>query len=111
PAERPDEADEGRGLRKGLRLRPRGAGSFFRSGVPAGCAESAPVLRTGAVRVRARRSEAAGLVGSEAVGTGWRDALARRGLGTVAYQPRSRSIWMYLSEILRSKTGTFGVPG
>ena len=63
--QRADQADEGRGLRRGLSLRPRPAGSLFRPGLFSGKDEPPHLLRPARARFRARDPQAARLLGKD----------------------------------------------
>ena len=61
--QRADQADEGRELRQGLRIRPRRARSLFRAGLFSREDGPPDLLRPAGARLRARDQEAAGLLG------------------------------------------------
>ena len=65
-----DQADEGRRLRRGLRLRPRRARGVFRPELFPRRARPPALLRPARARFRARDQEAAGLLGEAAAGEG-----------------------------------------
>ena len=74
--QRADQADEGRGLRQGLPVRPRPARRLFRPGLFPGEDGPPHILRSARSRLRARHPQAAGLLGKA-------QARARgRGVGT-----------------------------
>ena len=61
--QRPDQADEARGLRQGLPVRPRPARRLFRSGLFSREDGPAKLLRSARPRLRARDQETPGLLG------------------------------------------------
>ena len=76
--ERPDQADEGDRLRRGLRLRPRRAGRLLGPGLLAGGARPAALLRAERARLRARGPEAARMVGRSCAASAARGAILKR---------------------------------